>query len=129
MAATKAQGRAFTLFMGGLTAATAGIAFISSGSGKAALVLGLVVIAFSLFRFLKLKPLEGRVANGKQPAIQKMIGVLLALGGWVVVLFGLHLTASVSGRMTTSILGLAVTLVGILYVLPSAVNKNAIWKA
>ena len=129
MAATKAQGRAFTLFMGGLTAAAAGIAFFSSGSGKAALVLGVAVVAFSLFRFLKIKPLEGKVALGEQPAIQKLVGVLLALGGWAVVLYGLHLTASVSGRMTTSVIGLAVTLIGVLYVLPSAANKNAIWKA
>jgi hypothetical protein len=129
MAATKAQGRAFTLFMGGLTAAAAGIAFFSSGSGKAALVLGVAVVAFSLFRFLKIKPLEGRVALGEQPAIQKLVGVLLALGGWAVVLYGLHLTASVSGRMTTSVVGLAVTLIGVLYVLPSAASKNAIWKA
>ena len=81
MAATKAQGRAFTLFMGGLTAATAGIAFFSSGSGKAALVLGAAVVAFSLFRFLKIKPDEGKVALGAQPAVQKLIGVVLALGG------------------------------------------------
>jgi hypothetical protein len=129
MAATKAQGRAFALFMGGLTAATAGIAFFSSGSGKAALVLGAAVVAFSLFRFLKIKPDEGRVALGAQPALQKIIGTLLALGGWVVVLFGLHLTASVSGRMTTTLIGFAITLVGVLYVLPSAASKNAIWKA
>jgi hypothetical protein len=129
MAATKAQGRTFTLFMGGLTTAAAGIAFFSSVGGKAALILGAAIVAFSLFRFLKIKPLEGKVAIGEQPAIQKLIGVLLALGGWLVVLFGLHLTANVSGRMTTSIIGLGVTLVGILYVLPSAVNKNAIWKA
>ncbi len=129
MAATKAQGRAFTLFMGGLTAATAGIAFFSSGSGKAALVIGAAVVAFSLFRFLKIKPDEGKVALGSQPAAQKLIGVVLALAGWVVVLFGLHLTASVSGRMTTTLIGFAVTLVGVLYVLPSAASKNAIWKA
>ena len=129
MAATKSQGRAFTLFMGGLTAATAGIAFFSSGSGKAALVLGLVVLAYSLFRFLKIKPEEGKVALGTQPAVMKLIGVALAVAGWLVVLFGLHLTASVSGRMTTTLIGFAVTLVGVLYVLPSAASKNAIWKA
>ncbi|SRR6266568_3586295 len=129
MAATKSQGRVFTLFMGGLTAATAGIAFFSSGSGKAALVLGLVVLAYSLFRFLKIKPEEGKVALGTQPAVMKLIGVALAVAGWLVVLFGLHLTASVSGRMTTTLIGFAVTLVGVLYVLPSAASKNAIWKA
>ncbi len=128
MAATKSQGGAFTIFMGGLTAAAAGIAFFSSGSGKAALVLGVAAVAVSLFQFLKIKPLEGAAALGEQPAVQKLIGVLLALGGWVVVLLGLHLMASVSGRMTTSVIGLALTLAGVLYVLPSAASKNAIWK-
>ncbi len=129
MAATKAQGRAFTLFMGGLTAATAGIAFFSSGSGKAAVVLGAIVLAFSLFRFLKIKPEEGKVALGAQPAAMKLVGVTVVLLGWLTVLFGLHLTASVSGRMTTTLIGFAISLVGVLFVLPAAANKNAIWKA
>lgn len=128
MAATKAQGREFTLFMGGLTAAAAGVAFFSSGTGKTALVLGVVVLAYSFFRFLKIKPEEGKIALGPQPAVMKLIGLALALAGWLVVLFGLHLTATVSGRMTTSVIGLAVTLVGVLYILPSAASKNAIWK-
>ena len=37
MAATKSQGRDFALFMVGLTAVCAGIAFFSSGVGKLAL--------------------------------------------------------------------------------------------
>jgi hypothetical protein len=53
----------------------------------------------------------------------------LALLGWLVVLIGLHLTASVSGRMTTTILGLVVSLAGVLFILPTASSKNAIWKA
>jgi hypothetical protein len=129
MAATKTQGTTFTLFMGGLTAACAGIAYFSSGAGKAALVLGLICLAVSFVYFLKIKSLEGRVALGAQPAVAKIIGAALALLGWVVVLFGLHLTTSVSGRMTTTILGFAITLVGVLYVLPVASSKNAIWKA
>ena len=40
MAATKSQGREFTLFMVGLTAVCAGIAFFRSGAGKVALVAG-----------------------------------------------------------------------------------------
>jgi hypothetical protein len=129
MAATKSQGRAFTLFMGGLTAAAAGIAFLSSGTGKAALVLGVAVLAFSFFRFLKIKPLEGKVALGAQPAVMKLIGVAVVLCGWLTVLCGLHLAASVSGRMATTLIGFAISLVGVLFVLPTAVNKNAIWKS
>jgi hypothetical protein len=129
MAATKAQGRAFTLFMVGLTGATAGIALFSSGIGKMALAVGLIAFAISFVSFLKMKPLEGRVALGAQPAVMKLIGLASALLGWVVVLIGLHLSASVSGRMVTTLLGFAISLVGVLVILPIASNKNAIWKA
>jgi hypothetical protein len=129
MAATKSQGKAFTLFTAGLTAACAGIAYSASGSGKAAFVLGAIAVIASFGMFLKLKPQEGKVALGSQPAAMKAMGLVLALAGWVVVLFGLHITASVSGRMATSLIGFAITLVGVLYVLPTAANKNAIWKA
>jgi len=129
MAATKSQGRAFTLFMTGLTAATAGIAYFSSGSGKLAFIVGLIAVAVSCGIFLKLKPLEGKVALGAQPAALKLAGVAIVLLGWLTVLFGLHMTASVSGRMVTTIVGFAISLAGVLYVLPAASNKNAIWKA
>jgi hypothetical protein len=45
------------------------------------------------------------------------------------VLFGLHLTPSVTGRMVSTIIGLLVSLFGILVILPIAANKNAIWKS
>ena len=128
MAATKSQGRAFTLFMVGLTTATAGIAYISSGSGKLALVVGAIVLVASVVMLRRLKPLEGKVALGDQPAVLKLAGLAVVALGWLTVLFGLHLTTSVPGRMTTSIIGLAISLVGVLFVLPMAANKNAIWK-
>ena len=128
MAATKSQGRAFTLFMVGLTTAAAGIAYFSSGSGKLALIVGLVALVVSFVMLRRLKPLEGKVALGAQPAVMKLAGLCLALLGWLTVLFGLHLTTSVSGRMTTSIVGLVISLAGVLFVLPMAANKNAIWK-
>ena len=129
MAATKSQGRAFTLFMSGLTAATAGIAYFSSGSGKLAFLVGLAVVAVSLGIFMKIKPEEGKVASNIEPTALKLLGVAVVLLGWLTVLFGLHLSASVSGRMTTTIVGFAISLVGVLYLLPAAANKNAIWKA
>jgi len=129
MAATKSQGSAFTLFMGGITAAAAGVAFFSTGMGKLALVLGVVVLAVAFFRFLKIKPEEGEVAEGAQPAVLRLAGLAAGFGGWIVVLFGLHLTASVSGRMVTTLIGFAISLVGVLVLLPAAANKNAIWKA
>ncbi len=45
MAATTSQGRQFTLFMVGLTAVCAGIAFSDSGIAKVALVVGAVLLA------------------------------------------------------------------------------------
>ncbi|MFZ0746603.1 MAG: hypothetical protein WAM85_19505 [Terracidiphilus sp.] len=128
MAATKSQGKDFTLFMAGLTAVCAGIAFSSSGAGKVALVLGAVAVVVALWGFFKIKPLEGKTGGGPQPAVMKLIGVAVVLGGWLFVLFGLHLTSSVGGRMTTSIVGFAISLAGICYVLAPAVSKNAIWK-
>lgn len=129
MAATKSQGVKVTLFMFGLTAVTAGIAFFSSGMAKVALVIGSIAVLFSLWGFFKTKLDEGKVALGAQPAILKLAGVAVVVIGWMVVLFGLHLTSSVGGRMVTSIVGLAISLAGICYILAPAVSKNAIWKA
>ena len=129
MAATTSQGKNFTLFMVGLTAVCAGIAFFDSGVAKVALVVGAVVLAISLWGLFKIKPLEGKTGGGAQPAVMKLIGVAVVLAGWLFVLFGLHLTASVGGRLTTTIVGFVVSIAGIFFVLVPAVNKNAIWKA
>jgi hypothetical protein len=129
MAATTSQGKSFTLFVAGITVAAAGLAFSSSGIGKVALVAGLAIIGFSFFKFFMIKPLEGPTAEAKQPAALKLAGLALALGGWLVVLLGLHLTPSVTGRMVSVLLGLAISLFGVLVILPVAANKNAIWKA
>jgi hypothetical protein len=129
MAASKGQGQSLSVFLIGLTAACAGVAAFSTGVGKLALLVGIVLLAVSLWRFIQLKPLEGKIALKPQPAVAKLIGVVVVLLGWVVVLFGLHLTPSVGGRLATSILGLVISLAGVLYILPTACNKNAIWKA
>lgn len=129
MAANKQQGQWFGLFLAGLTAACAGIYGISSVLGKVALAAGLVVLIISFLRFLKLKAVEGKTANGSQPPAMKAIGVLVTAGGWVLVLFGLHLASGVSARMVIALIGLAVSLVGVVFILPAACNKNAIWKA
>jgi hypothetical protein len=129
MAATKSQGRDFTLFMVGLTAVCAGIAFSDSGAGKLSLIVGALAVIASLWGFFKIKPLEGKTGGGAQPAVMKLIGVAIVLAGWLFVLFGLHMTAGVGARMVTSIVGFAVSIAGIFFVLVPAVNKNAIWKA
>ncbi len=129
MAATTSQGKNFTLFMAGLTAVCAGIAFSDSGVAKVVLIVGAVVLAFSLWGLFKIKPLEGKTGGSPQPAVMKLIGVVVVLAGWLFVLFGLHMTASVGGRLVTSIVGFLVSISGIFFVLVPAVNKNAIWKA
>src|SRR3954468_21771102 len=129
MAATTSQGKSFTVFIVGITVAAAGLAFSASSMGKVALVGGLAIIGYSFFKFFIIKPQEGPTAEGKQPPLMKLAGLMLALGGWLVVLFGLHLTPSVTGRMVSTILGLVISLFGILVILPIAANKNAIWKA
>jgi heme A synthase len=128
MAATKSQGSALLLFLVGITTACAGLAYFSSGSGKLAFFVGAVVLIASLAMCLKIKPDEGKVAAKSQPVVLQLVGVGVVLLGWFTVLYGLHLTASVSGRMTTSIIGFAISLVGVIYFLPAASSKNAIWK-
>lgn len=129
MAANKPQGQSLGLFLTGLTAACAGIAVMPGGLGIALLIVGLVLLAASLAMFFKIKPLEGTPASGAQSSVMKLVGVALTAGGWIVALLGLHLTASVGGRMVIAIIGLAISLAGVVIVLPSACNKNAIWKA
>jgi uncharacterized membrane protein len=129
MAATKSQGKAYTLFMVGLTAAAAGTAYFTSSTGKLALLLGLVAVAISFWTFLKIKPLEGKVALGSQPAALKLAGAAVVLLGWLIVFGGINAITSVNGRMVVSIAGLAISIVGIIFILAPASSKNAIWKA
>jgi len=129
MAASTGQGRGFTTFLVGFTVACAGIAEISAGFGKLLLAVGLVIVAASLFGFLKLKPLEGKTAEAPSSAAMKLLGAFLAASGWVITLFGMHVVDGTSGRLVLALIGIAVSLFGMIYVLPSAFNKNAIWKA
>lgn len=129
MAANHQQGQGFGLFLVGITTACAGIYGFSSGIGKVALAVGLVVLVVSLLKFLKIKALEGKVAAGAQSEGMKALGVLMSVGGWVVVLFGLHIASAVAGRLIIALIGLAISLVGVIAILPAACNKNAIWKA
>jgi hypothetical protein len=57
-----------------------------------------------------------------------LVGILLAFLGFVISLLSLAATSSVGGRMVLVLVGLAVSLFGILGVLNKAYQKNAIWK-
>jgi len=129
MAANKQQGQWYGVFLAGLTVACAGIYQFSSGIGKVALVVGLIILAATFWKFLQLKPLEGKIALGAQPAAMKLAGVVVIILGWLIVLFGLHVASGVGGRMVMTIVGMIVSLVGVIGILPIACNKNAIWKA
>lgn len=129
MAATSGQGRSFGTFIVGLTVACGGIAYFSTGMGKFAMAVGVVMVALSLFQFLKLKPLEGAPAQIAGAGGMKMVGAFIACFGWLLILGGLHIVTGTGGRIALGIVGIAVSLFGILFVLPAAFNKTAIWKA
>ena len=129
MAANTGQGRGFTTFLVGFTALCAGIAYMSTGIGKVALAAGAVILVASLFGFLKIKPLEGKPAQKAASTGMKLAGAFCAALGWGITLFGLHLVDGTSARIVLALIGIATSLVGIIYILPSTFNKNAIWKA
>jgi hypothetical protein len=58
----------------------------------------------------------------------KLAGVLIAVFGWLFAMSGLLITASNGGRLTFCILGIAVSLFGVLSVLNKAHQKEAVWK-
>lgn len=57
-----------------------------------------------------------------------LAGVLMTFLGFIIAVLSLGLTASVSGRMILALIGLAVSLTGIIGVLNRAFLKNAIWR-
>jgi hypothetical protein len=59
----------------------------------------------------------------------KLVGLAMAIGGWLIPVVSLVLTQSTAVRMTLCVAGLAVSLLGILVVMNKAHLKNAIWKA
>ena len=58
----------------------------------------------------------------------KLAGLLMAVAGWLIPLIALTMTQSTGARMFLCILGIAISLTGILYVLNQAHQKEAIWK-
>ncbi len=58
----------------------------------------------------------------------KLVGVLLALAGWLIPVISLTYTQSLGARFALAIVGIAISLIGILFVLNQAHLKNVIWK-
>ncbi len=57
-----------------------------------------------------------------------LVGILLTLLGFVIIVLSLAVTSSAGGRLAMVLVGLAVSLFGIMGVLNKAYLKNAIWK-
>lgn len=129
MAASKTQGSYLTLFWTACTVLCAGLAYLAEGFGKLVLLIGLVGVIISLVGFLKIKSQEGKTAGVEGIAAMKILGIAVALGGWFVTIAGLHITTSVGGRLIFALVGIAVSLVGVLGVLPIAFGKSVAGKA
>lgn len=129
MAATKSQGKSFAGFLVGITVTAAGAAGFATGIGKLALAVGVIVLICTVAKAIKIKPEEGNVPRIKQAVVLQLGGVVLAVAGWLVPVFCMHLTANTGARLAIVIVGLIVSLVGALALLPMAANKSAIWKA
>ena len=55
-------------------------------------------------------------------------GILITLLGFIISVLSLTMTSSVGGRMVIVLIGMAVSLVGIIGVLNRAYLKDAIWR-
>lgn len=55
-------------------------------------------------------------------------GLVITLLGFLISVFSLTATSSTSGRLVVVLIGLAVSLVGIVGILNPAYMKNAIWR-
>jgi hypothetical protein len=106
----------------------AGLAYLAEGFGKLVMVIGLVGVALSLFGFMKLKPEEGKTATPEGSAALKLAGIVVTWGGWFVTVVGLHLFASTGGRLVFALLGITVSLIGIIGVLPTAFGRKTAGK-
>ena len=58
----------------------------------------------------------------------KLIGILLALAGWLLPVAALTMTQSMAARFGACVVGIVISLVGILGVLNAAHQADAIWK-
>jgi hypothetical protein len=128
MAANKSQGSYFALFLSASTVCCAGLANFDGGLGKLLFVAGALGLVVCLFGLLKIKPREGKTAMKPGPGAMKLVGALVAALGWLVTLIVLHLTPSTGGRIAGALVGIAVSVYGMIYILPAAFNKNALWK-
>ena len=58
----------------------------------------------------------------------RIVGILVALAGWLVPLVALSMTQSTGARFGACVVGIVISLVGILVVLNGFHQQDAIWK-
>ena len=57
-----------------------------------------------------------------------LLGIIVTLLGFIISVMSLGFTSSVNGRLILVLIGLAVSLTGILGIINRAYMKNAIWR-
>jgi len=57
-----------------------------------------------------------------------LVGVIITFLGFVIAVMSVGMTSSVGGRMVMVLIGLAVSLIGIIGVINKAFMKNAVWR-
>ena len=57
-----------------------------------------------------------------------LAGLVITLLGFLISVFSLSMSSSVTGRLVIVLIGLAVSLIGIIGVINRAYMKNAIWR-
>lgn len=57
-----------------------------------------------------------------------IVGIILTVAGWLLAVASLGLTQSTGGRLGLVLVGIVISLVGILGVLNPAYTKNTVWK-
>ena len=58
----------------------------------------------------------------------RIVGILLALAGWLIPVATLPMSLAAGARVIVSLVGIGISLIGILVVLNGAHQKNALWK-
>lgn len=57
-----------------------------------------------------------------------IVGIIVTVAGWLLAVASLGITQSTGGRLGLVLVGIVISLVGILGVLNPAYTKNTVWK-
>jgi Kef-type K+ transport system membrane component KefB len=122
MGAHPLQAVGIAVFLLGFTALAVGLGW----GGILYYAAAVLLVAVSIAILVKCKPLENMESGENWSVIP--IGIIVTFLGFIISLLSLTLASSVTGRLTLVLLGIAVSLFGILGLLNRAFMKKAIWK-